>query len=77
MLLSIPLVVTNDLWWHPDSLAVLSVVVTLLFLDLDKQRFGRYFFIAAAACGVAIGIKYEGVFFALAIPIYLLWGDYA
>jgi len=33
----------------------------LLFLDLDRQRFGRYFFIAAAACGVAIGIKYEGV----------------
>jgi hypothetical protein len=77
LLLSIPLVVTNDLWWHPDSLAVLSVVVTLLFLDLDKQRFGHYFFIAAAACGVAIGIKYEGVFFALAIPIYLLWGAFA
>ncbi|HTX79425.1 MAG TPA: hypothetical protein VMC62_07140 [Longilinea sp.] len=74
LLLAIPTVVSNDLWWHPDSLAVLSVVVTLFFLDLDKQRFGRYFFLAAAACGVAIGIKYEGVFFALAIPIYLVWG---
>jgi hypothetical protein len=76
LLLSIPVVVGNNLWWHPDSLAMLSVVVTLLFLDLDRQRFGGYFFIAAAACGVAIGIKYEGVFFGLAIPIYLLWGKF-
>jgi len=77
LLLSMPVVVGNDLWWHPDSLAMLSVVVTLLFLDLDQQRFGRYFLIAAAACGVAIGIKYEGVFFGLAIPIYLVWGALA
>ena len=68
-------VVRNNIqWWHPDALSVLAVVLTLFFLARDRQRFGRNFYIAAAACGVAAGIKLAGFFFFLAIPAYLLAG---
>lgn len=72
-LLLIPAVMVNNLWWHPDSLAVLSAVLVLFFLDRDALQLGKNFFIAAAICGVAAGIKYTGVFFALSILIYLIW----
>jgi hypothetical protein len=72
-LLIIPAVVVNNLWWHPDSLGVLSAVLILFFLDRDRMRLGKYFFIAAAVCGLAVGIKYTGVFFVLSIPVYLIW----
>lgn len=72
-LMIMPAVVVNNLWWHPDSLAVLSVALILFFLDRDKLRLGINFFLAAAVCGVAVGIKYTGVFFGLSIPVYLIW----
>lgn len=72
-LLIFPAVVVNNLWWHPDSLGVLSAVLILFFLDRDHLRLGKHFFIAAAACGLAVGIKYTGVFFVLAIPVYIIW----
>jgi hypothetical protein len=72
-LLAIPAVLVNNLWWHPDGLAVLSAVLVLFFLDRDSLKLGRSFYIAAAICGLAAGIKYTGVFFALSIPIYLIW----
>ncbi len=72
-LLLIPAALVNNLWWHPDGLAVLSAVLVLFFLDRDALRLGRSFFIAAAICGVAVGIKYTGVFFALSIPVYIIW----
>jgi len=50
------------------------IVLTFFFLDRDDLRFGKYFWLAAAACGLAIGTKHLGVFFALAIPVYLIWG---
>jgi 4-amino-4-deoxy-L-arabinose transferase-like glycosyltransferase len=74
LLLLLPAVVVNDLWWHPDSLGVLFVALALFFLDRDNLRFGRNFFLAAAVCGVAVGTKYLGVFFFLAIALYLIWG---
>jgi 4-amino-4-deoxy-L-arabinose transferase-like glycosyltransferase len=73
-LLLVPAVVVNNFWWHPDSLLVLFVVLTLFLLDRDRQRYGRNFFLAAAACGLATGTKYMGLFFFLAVPLYLLWG---
>lgn len=73
-LLVLPPVIKNNLWWHPDSLAFLFVALTFYFLDSDQQNFGRFFFFAAASCGLAIGTKHMGEFFVLAIPIYLLWG---
>jgi hypothetical protein len=72
-LLAIPAVMVNNLWWHPDGLAVLSAVLVFFFLDKDRLQLGKWFYVAAAVCGVAIGIKYTGVFFALAIPVYLVW----
>lgn len=72
-LMFMPAVLVNNLWWHPDGLAVLSAVLILFFLDRDALRLGRNFFIAAAICGVAVGIKYTGVFFALSIAVYIVW----
>ena len=74
LILSIPGLVLNNLWWHTDSLGVLFMVLVFFFLDRDDLRFGRNFFLAAAACGLATGIKYFGLYFFLAIPIYLVWG---
>jgi hypothetical protein len=74
LLLSVPALVENNLWWHPDSLGLLLVVLIFFFLDRDRLRFGCNFFIAAAFCGVAVGTKYLGVFFALTILLYLTFG---
>ncbi len=74
LLASVPAVLSNDMWWHPDSLAFLFVALTLFFLQRDNLRFGPNFFLAAAASGLALGTKHLGEFFVAAIPIYLLWG---
>ena len=74
-LLSVRGIVRNDVWWwHPDALTVLCVVLTLFFLARDRLRFGRNFYLAAVACGLATAIKLLGVFFFLTIPGYLLAG---
>jgi len=73
-LLACPATVVNNFWWHPDSLVFFFIVLTFFFLDRDDLRFGKYFWLAAAACGLAIGTKHLGIFFALAIPVYLIWG---
>jgi 4-amino-4-deoxy-L-arabinose transferase-like glycosyltransferase len=75
LLLAVPAVVDNNLWWHPDSLGMLFVALVFFFLDRDNLRFGRNFILAAAFCGVAVGTKYLGVFFVFAIPLYLVWGS--
>ena len=74
-LLFIPGVVRQNIqWWHPDALSILAVVLTLFFLARDDLRFGKNFWLAAAACGLASGIKLAGVWFFLAIAVYLLVG---
>jgi len=73
-MLAIPAVIQNNLWWHPDSLAILLVVLTFYFIDRDAFRFGRNFFLAAVACGIGFSVKFAGAFFVLAIPAYLVWG---
>jgi hypothetical protein len=77
LLLALPAVVLNDLWWHPDSLVFFFVALTLFFLDRDDLRFGRNFVLAAAACGLAVGTKHLGLFYVLAVPLYLGWGVFA
>ena len=72
-LLAFPAVMVNNLWWHPDGLAILSAVLVLFFLDKDALKLGKWFYAAAAMCGVAAGIKYTGVFFVISIPVYLIW----
>lgn len=74
-LLLIPGVVKfNYRFWHPDSLILLLVVLTLFFLDRDRLRFGRDFYLAAVTCGLAAAIKLWGLFFFLTIAGVLLAG---
>lgn len=76
-LLSVPAVMRNSLWWHPDSLAIFFVALTFYFLDRDKSQFGRDFIISAVTCGLSVGTKLVGLFFFLTIPTYILWGYFA
>jgi hypothetical protein len=73
-LLAIPAVIANNFWWHPDSLAVLLIVLVFYGLDRDDLAFGIFFYLAAFTCGVAFSVKYSGAFFVLAIPAYLAYG---
>ncbi len=72
LLITMPAVIHNDLWWHPDSLTLLFLCLVFYFLDRDETHCGRNFLFAAAACGAAVGTKYLGLYFALAIPGYLI-----
>ncbi|MFH1524243.1 MAG: hypothetical protein ABIF04_04705 [Chloroflexota bacterium] len=71
----VPGILKNNVrFWHPDSLIVLTVVLTIYFLKKDNLRFGRNFYLAAVFCGLAAAIKLWGLFFGLAIAGYLLAG---
>ncbi|NPV56876.1 MAG: hypothetical protein HPY76_09455 [Anaerolineae bacterium] len=74
LLAIVPAVVLNNLWWHHDSLAFLLVTLVFFFLDRDRLRFGWNFILAGLVCGVAVSVRYAGAFFALAVPLYLVWG---
>jgi hypothetical protein len=74
LLLAVPAVVENNMWWHTESLATLFIVLTIFFLARDDLRFGRDFLFAAIACGLATATKVLGVFFFLAIPVYIVLG---
>src|SRR5262249_17864443 len=71
---SIPAVFLNNMFWHPDSLVTLFVVLTIFSLAKDELRFGWWFYLAAASSGLATGIKVIGLFFFLSIGTYLLFG---
>lgn len=73
-LLSIPAVVQNNFWWHPDSLAILFAMLVLFFLDRDGLAFGKDFYVAAVFCGFSAGTKGIGFYFFLTIFFYLLIG---
>jgi hypothetical protein len=73
-LLSLPAVVQNNAWYHPDGITFLLVVLTLYFLKRDALRFGRNFLLAAVMCGVATATKLVGVYFFLAVGLTLLLG---
>jgi hypothetical protein len=64
----------NYRFWHPDSIIILLILLTLFFLNKDRLKFGRMFFLAAVTCGLATAIKLWGLFFVLAIGGYLLAG---
>lgn len=73
-LLSVPVVVFNNMWIHPDSLVFLFIALTFLFLDRDDLQFGKNFYLAAFFCGLAVATKLIGLFFFLAIPYYIFLG---
>jgi hypothetical protein len=73
-LLSVPAVVDNNSWYHPDGITFLLVVLTIFFLKRDALRFGRNFLFAAVMSGVATATKLVGVYFFLAVGLTLLLG---
>jgi hypothetical protein len=75
-LITIPIVIINDAWWHPESLVFLFIVSVFYFLQKDNLSFGKNFYFAAIACGLAIATKLIGLFFFLTIPLYIMLGFY-
>ena len=73
-LISVPAVVQNNSWWHPDGITFLLVVLTIFFLKKDNLRFGWNFLLGAAMSGVATAAKLVGVYFFLAVGMTLLLG---
>lgn len=74
LMLLLPGLTSNSLWWHADGLGLLFMALVFFFLRVDRLRFGRYFWLSALAAGIGLGIKYVGGFFVFAIPLYLLLG---
>jgi hypothetical protein len=62
----------NVLFWHPDALAILFVVLTVFFLQRDKGTFRYNWVLAAIACGLATSIRLLGFFAGLAVAYVLL-----
>ena len=73
-LLVFPPLVANNIWWHPDGLLLFFSVLTLFFLDRDHLSFSKNFYFAAITVGLAVSIKIIGLFFFLAIFVYLIYG---
>lgn len=71
LLISLPAVFANNLWWHPDSLLTFFSVLTIFFLAKDEFHFGKYFYLSAISCGLAIGSKILGVLFVITYAVYL------
>lgn len=74
LLFSVPEVVTNSLWYHPEALVLLLIGLTFFFLVRDDLKFGRDFYLSAFFCGLTVATKLVGLFFFLAIPYYLFLG---
>ena len=73
-LVSVPAVMQNNFWWHPDGLAILLITFAIFFLERDQLRFSKNYFLTAMMCGFAAGTKGTGFFFFLAIIVYFLMG---
>lgn len=72
VLLTIPAVTRNNLWfWHPDALALLGIVAALYFLTKDEGKLEKNFFYAAVCAGLSAGTKVIGVFLFLSVLVYL------
>jgi hypothetical protein len=64
----------NTRFWHPDALILLLVVLAIFALQKDGLRYGGYFYLAAAFCGLAAILKLWGLFFGPVVAGYLLAG---
>lgn len=70
-LATLPAIVDNNLWWHPDALVLLLVVATIAALSLDRGQLGRWFYAAALTCGLATATKTVGLWFFAAVALHL------
>ena len=64
----------NQGFWHPDGLNLLFVCAALYFLQRDRLRFGRNFYLCAFFVGLSAAIRLFGFFFFLAIFVCLAAG---
>ncbi len=64
----------NQGFWHPDGLNLFFVCAALYFLQRDRLRYGRNFFISAFFVGLSAATRLFGFFFFLAVGICLLYG---
>lgn len=62
----------NYRFWHPDSIILLLIALTIFFLKRDSLKLRRNFYLAAITCGLAAALKLWGFFFFLTIAGYLL-----
>ncbi len=64
----------NQGFWHPDGLNLFFVCAGLYFLQRDRFRFGRNFYLCAFFVGLSAATRLFGFFFFLAVFVYLLCG---
>lgn len=64
----------NQGFWHPDGLNLLFVCSALYFMQRDRLRYGRNFFLSAFFVGLSAATRLFGFFFFLAVFVYLLYG---
>ncbi|MBQ6503580.1 MAG: hypothetical protein IJI57_06675 [Flexilinea sp.] len=64
----------NQGFWHPDGLNLLFVCAALYFLQRDRLRFGRNFYLCAFFVGLSAAIRLFGFFFFLAVFVCLATG---
>ena len=64
----------NQGFWHPDGLNLLFVCLGLYFLQRDRLRFGRNFYLCAFFVGLSAATRLFGFFFFLAVFVCLLVG---
>ncbi len=64
----------NQGFWHPDGLNFFFVCTALYFLQRDRLRFGRNFYLCAFFVGLSAATRLFGFFFFLAIFVCLLAG---
>ncbi|MBQ6517667.1 MAG: hypothetical protein IJI14_03050 [Anaerolineaceae bacterium] len=64
----------NQGFWHPDGLNFFFVCAALYFLQRDRLRFGRNFYLCAFFVGLSAAIRLFGFFFFLAVFVCLLCG---
>jgi hypothetical protein len=73
-LAAVPTAFWNNMWWHPDSMVTFFVIATLFCLNQDNLTFGKWFYLSAITCGIAVSTKVLGLFFVVCIPTYLVLG---
>lgn len=75
-LLTVPAVLHNNFWWHPDGITFLLVTLVIFLLWRDNLSFGKHYLAAAGVCGILTATKLVGAYFFLAVGLTLFLGLY-
>lgn len=71
-LITLPAVIFNNTWLHPDNLAFLLLTIAYISLVRDWDTYGKWFWIAAIFWGLSINTKMYGVFLLPVFTYYCL-----